>query len=181
MSKKINDENDENIDKDAVEEEIKDTESIIEEQDTDDIKDLKKQLKESNSQLKETSSLLNKAMDLINNLTKGNKSNPDKEFENADKGVVEWRPGKPKTEVEEYLNERIPFFAFKDNDKYKDDIVVIINGYTYQIKRGVQVQIPRFVYNAIDDAERQRAAAVDHAQGLIDEFDKKTKQYGITL
>ena len=34
------------------------------------------------------------------------------------------------------MNERVPFMAFKDNDKYKDDLIVIVNGKTWQIQRG---------------------------------------------
>lgn len=29
---------------------------------------------------------------------------------------------------QEFLNELVPFMAFKDNDKYKDDLVIIVNG-----------------------------------------------------
>ena len=35
------------------------------------------------------------------------------------------------------MNELVPFFAFRDNDKYKDDIFVGWNGKGYQIPRGV--------------------------------------------
>ena len=31
----------------------------------------------------------------------------------------------------------------KDNDKYKDDIIVGLNGVVYRIKRGVKVKVPR--------------------------------------
>ena len=43
------------------------------------------------------------------------------------------------------MNELVPFFAFRDNDKYKDDIFVGWNGKGYQIQRGKQVMIPRGV------------------------------------
>ena len=60
---------------------------------------------------------------------------------------------------QEFLHERIPFSAFKDSGKYKDDLIVIVNGKTFQIQRGVQVMIPRYVYLAIEQSERQRAEA----------------------
>lgn len=47
------------------------------------------------------------------------------------------------------MNELVPFFAFRDNDKYKDDIFVGWNGKGYQIQRGKQVMIPRGVYNIL--------------------------------
>jgi len=61
--------------------------------------------------------------------------------------------------IAEYLNERVPFIAILDDDKYKDDIVVTVNGKAYQIQRGENVMIPRFVHNAILDAERQKRSA----------------------
>lgn len=32
---------------------------------------------------------------------------------------------------------------FKDSDRYKDDVVVALNGKVYVIKRGVRVKVPR--------------------------------------
>lgn len=60
---------------------------------------------------------------------------------------------------EEWLHERVPFRAIYDGEKYKDDIVVTINGRTTVIQRGVDVMIPRYVYLAIIDSERQKIAA----------------------
>ena len=53
------------------------------------------------------------------------------------------------------MNELVPFFAFRDNDKYKDDIFVGLNGKGYQIQRGKQVMIPRGVYNILIRSMRQ--------------------------
>lgn len=145
-----------------------------------DVESLKSQLETSNTQLVASNTLLNKAMDLINNFM-SKKSDPDKEVDKADRGVVDWKPGQQKSKGDDYLAELVPYFAFKDNDKYKDDITVSVNGYTYQIQRGKHVMIPRFVLHVIENSERQRAASVDYSQGLIDDFDKKSKQYGIAL
>lgn len=82
------------------------------------------------------------------------------------------------TKLDEYLNERIPFRAFKDNDKYKDDLIVIVNGKTWQIQRGVTVMIPRYVYLAIAQAERQKAAAARHSQMLEDQY--KSRESSLT-
>lgn len=57
-------------------------------------------------------------------------------------------------------NELVEFEAFKDGDKYKDDIYVAVNGRRWQIKRGVRVKIPRYVYEVIkNSAEQDRATA----------------------
>ena len=53
------------------------------------------------------------------------------------------------------MNELVPFFAFRDNDKYKDDIFAGWNGKGYQIQRGKQVMIPRGVYNILIRSMRQ--------------------------
>lgn len=86
---------------------------------------------------------------------------------------------KPTKEQEAYANERVPFFAFSDSEKYKDDIVVGINGYNYQIQRGKHVMIPRFVYDAIIDAERQRMLADKNSQNLIDSFMNESRMRGL--
>jgi hypothetical protein len=77
---------------------------------------------------------------------------------------------------DEYLSEKVPFRAFKDNDKYKDDIVVIINGKSWVIQRGIQVMIPRFVLHAIENSERQKAQSANYSQSLTDMFMQREKQ-----
>jgi hypothetical protein len=145
----------------------------------DDVESLKKQLAQSNEQLEQSNSLLAKVMEMVTSLTKGGKLDPDKEIEKADRGVVDWKPGQQKGKGDDYLAEKVPYYAFKDNDKYKDDITVTVNGYTYQIQRGVHVTIPRFVLHAIENSNRQMAAAADHSQGLQDAYAEKSQKYNI--
>lgn len=83
-------------------------------------------------------------------------------------------------DVQAWLNERIPFEAFKDAEKYKDDIHVTVNGYTFVIQRGVQVMIPRYVYMALKDAERQNMIAAKHSIGLSNEFQNESKRLNVT-
>ena len=54
-----------------------------------------------------------------------------------------------------YWNELVPFEAFYDGDKYKDDIIVSVNGKRFQIKRGVKVMIPRNVFNVLMRSQQQ--------------------------
>lgn len=72
--------------------------------------------------------------------------------------------------VQEHLNEKVPFYAIYDGERYKDDIVVTINGKSWQIQRGENVMIPRFVFNAIMDAERQKRAATMVSKQFEDQF-----------
>ncbi len=82
-------------------------------------------------------------------------------------------PAKMTKEQEDFLLEKIPFRAFKDNDKYKDDISVQVNGKIFQIQRGVQVMIPRYVYLALEQSERQLAEAATYEAGLVEQFEGK--------
>lgn len=75
-----------------------------------------------------------------------------------------------KFDMNAYMKERLPFKAFKDADKYKDDIVVTINGVKTVIQRGILVTITREVYQAIDIAERQKAVSNAYSLKLQEEY-----------
>ncbi|MBS6831696.1 MAG: hypothetical protein KH216_02500 [Clostridiales bacterium] len=47
----------------------------------------------------------------------------------------------------------------KDNAKYKDDVTVTVNGVNYQIRRGVQVTVPRKVALVLERSRMQEAEA----------------------
>lgn len=72
-----------------------------------------------------------------------------------------------------YLNERLPFKAIKDAEHYVDDLVVLVNGQRYQIQRGKTVMIPRYVYLAIDDGERQMADTADIISALVEKSESR--------
>lgn len=59
----------------------------------------------------------------------------------------------------EYMKERVPYMAFKDDGKYKDDIVVIVNGSNFIIKRGELVKIPRYVLTVLESKDRELRTA----------------------
>ena len=42
---------------------------------------------------------------------------------------------------------------FYDGDKYKSAIPVIVNGKSYQIRRGVEVTLPKFVFDIAMESE----------------------------
>lgn len=64
-------------------------------------------------------------------------------------------------EKKEDPEELVEFEAFYDDDRYKDDIFVAVNGRRWQIKRGVKVKIPRYVYEVILNSIAQDKAAAD--------------------
>ena len=77
---------------------------------------------------------------------------------------------------EEWLNELIPFKAFKDGDKYKKDIFVGHNDKTYQIKRGVEVMLPRKVVLVIERAEHQRSMASEFVEELEEAYNQSVAE-----
>ena len=92
-----------------------------------------------------------------------------------DKREMGEKPVQDKPETVAYLKERVPFKAFKDNNKYKDDIVIGHNGKFYQIQRGVQVMIPRFIYLLIEDSERQLTEAANFQLEMEREYENRKK------
>ena len=65
-----------------------------------------------------------------------------------------------------YLEEYIAIKLFKDNDRYKDDVYVAINGKNCVIKRGEWVKIKRKFALVLDHSEIQdsKAAALMEAE-----------------
>lgn len=59
----------------------------------------------------------------------------------------------------ERLKERVPYMAFKDDNKYKDDITVIVNGHNFIIQRGKRVMIPRYVIAVLESKDRELRSA----------------------
>lgn len=56
---------------------------------------------------------------------------------------------------EEYLNEYVSIKLFRDNDKYKDDVYVAVNGKNCIIKRGEWVKVRRKFALVLDQSEIQ--------------------------
>ena len=57
---------------------------------------------------------------------------------------------------------------YRDNDKYKNDVTVIVNGKVYQIKRGEKVKVPKAVAEVLDNAKAQRNFATRTIDRLRD-------------
>ena len=49
---------------------------------------------------------------------------------------------------------------FKDSNKYKNDLFVGVNGRTFLIKRGVEVEVPESVALVIEDSQAQEIEAM---------------------
>lgn len=66
---------------------------------------------------------------------------------------------------------KVNFWAFKDDDKYKDDIVVGVNGKIWRIQRGKYVRIPREVYNVIRRSQAQDATTAEMLEEKSREYE----------
>ena len=68
-------------------------------------------------------------------------------------------------EIEE--NEQlVKIRLFKDYDKYKDDVYVGINGRNWNIKRGVEVEVPKKVALVLMNSDIQRGLAADYMDSI---------------
>jgi hypothetical protein len=52
--------------------------------------------------------------------------------------------------------DKVPVTLFYDGANYKEDVYVAVNGRRFQIKRGVEVMIPRCVKEVLDNSERMK-------------------------
>lgn len=83
--------------------------------------------------------------------------------------------------VEEYLEQKVPIMLYKDGEKYKDDVVIGINGEKVQIQRGIQVYVKRKFLGIIEAQYRQQMVAANLQDQLADEFAADSKTRGINL
>ena len=66
---------------------------------------------------------------------------------------------------EEYLNEYVAVKLFRDNDRYKDDVYVAVNGKNCLIKRGEWVKIKRMFALVLEQSEAQDMQTAELLEG----------------
>lgn len=71
------------------------------------------------------------------------------------KSAEEEEAAKKAAELAAYMEEYVEVKLFKDNDKYKDDVFVSVNGENCVIKRGERVKIKRKFAEVLDHSEHQ--------------------------
>ena len=69
-----------------------------------------------------------------------------------------------------YWNELVKVKLFKDNNKYKDDVFVSVNGENCVIKRGVEVEIKRKFAAVLDSSDLQ-----DYETSML--IEKKSNEF----
>lgn len=72
--------------------------------------------------------------------------------------------------ISQDMEELVPVKLFKDSGRYTDDVFVRMNNKTFQIKRGVRVEVPRYVVEILNNSDAQDRLAAnkldEYADGL---------------
>ncbi len=68
---------------------------------------------------------------------------------------------------------------FKDNGKYKDDLLVCVNGETCLIQRGVTVQIKKKFLWAIQNQMKQDASTANLIQSWSSDYVENAKAHNV--
>ena len=98
--------------------------------------------------------------------------------EAVDETIVETVEG-PAEYSEEWLSEKVPVRLFKDNDKYKDDVFVCINGRSVLIQRGKAVEIERRFALVLEQSEAQDTKTADLIDAKSSEYANEAKAHGV--
>lgn len=61
----------------------------------------------------------------------------------------------------EWYEQLVPVRLFRDSGRYKDDVFVAVNGKGWLIKRGEEVEIPRYVAQVLYASLNQDTAAAE--------------------
>ena len=72
-------------------------------------------------------------------------------------------------------NDLVPIRLFKDNDKYKDDVFVAVNGRSFQIKRGETVMVPDYVAAVLEQSMAQDMATANLIEKESSRYEAEAK------
>ncbi len=76
-------------------------------------------------------------------------------------------------------DEMVTVRLFKDNERYKDDVFVAVNGRRFQIQRGVPVQVPKYVADVLEQSMAQDMATSRMMDEKSAEFERSAQALGI--
>lgn len=77
-----------------------------------------------------------------------------------------------------FLNEKVTLRLFKDSGKYKDDLTVCVNGRIWKIKRGIEVQVPRYVLMVIQESMEQGECFATLVEKGAEDYETNKKLIG---
>ena len=75
----------------------------------------------------------------------------------------------------DYMKELVTIRLFKDTGKYTNDMYVNVNDHNFVIRRGVDVQVPRYVAEVIANSEKQDRNTALLIERANSEFDSALK------
>lgn len=81
----------------------------------------------------------------------------------------------------DYWEEKVTVKLFRDDSRYTDDVFVRVHNKSFLIRRGVEVEVPRYVAEVLKQAQTQRDEAAMHSDQLQAEFLASSEKYGINL
>ena len=68
---------------------------------------------------------------------------------------------------------------FKDNERYKDDVTVVANGKAFKIKRGVEVEIPYYVWLVLRASMAQDNDTANLIQAEEEAFKNRESNFAV--
>lgn len=81
------------------------------------------------------------------------------------------KPESTNAKSKAYYNELVKVNLFKDNDRYKDDVFVAVNGVGMMVPRGKEVEIPRKYAEVLKNSEIQDGFAAEYQLKLQKQAD----------
>jgi len=63
---------------------------------------------------------------------------------------------------------------FRDNGRYKDAVYAAVNGESYMIPRGVEVEVPDYIAEVVENSIRQDEKTANQMEHLEAQYDQKT-------
>lgn len=74
-------------------------------------------------------------------------------------------------------DQKVRVSLFKDNERYKEDVTVVVNGKAFRIQRGVEVEIPMYVWNVLKKGMAQDVRTANMIQREEDAYRSKEKEF----
>ncbi len=97
----------------------------------------------------------------------------------AQKKAKKTAAAEPKAPAVPPGEELVPIRLFKDNDKYKDDVFVAVNGERVQIRRGETVMIKRKFADVLEQSMKQDMATAGLIERESSRYDEEAKARGL--
>ena len=93
-----------------------------------------------------------------------------------DEGILDEAAGSDEAVNPDNAGDTVRIRLFKDNGEYRDDLTVGLNGKMYKIKRGVEVEIPRPVYEIIQRSIESDQKTADMISQLEADYEAAMKR-----